>query len=343
MVQARLKYLLWVIIFASATVIYTLPTGASQLQNRSISVRDTRAGQTTNHVFDFEIGSTDPLGSIVFEYCESPIPNLPCNVPVGLNTSAATLSNQSGETGFSIYSTTNNQIILTRSIAPANLVPASYDFGDIVNPTATNETFSVRISTYGSIDGTGTQIDWGSVVSSTTQGVEITTEVPPTLQFCVGVTIPTDCASADGYFLQLGELRSNQTRTASSQMMGGTNADFGYIVTASGTTMASGSNEISAMSSRTTSKVGTSQFGINLRANSSPAVGAEPTGTGIATPTVDYSVPNQFKFVNGDIVASSNDETNEVKFTVSYVVNIPNGQAPGIYTSTMTYLCVATF
>lgn len=330
------------VIFVSVAVMLQGSVQALNLSERSIALQNTQASTSNQHTFKFNIASGDPLGSIVFEYCESPLPTVACVAPTGLNVSGVTLASESGETGFSIYSASNNQIIISRASLPANLVTATYVFNGAVNPSVI-DSFSVRISTHSSTDGTGAHTDRGSVVSSTTQGIGITTEVPPILVFCVGTSIPTDCSSASGYGLNLGELKPNQTRTATSQMMGGTNADFGYAISANGTTMASGINVIDQMSIRGGSVVGASQFGLNLRANSSPAVGADPSGLGIASPTGDYNVPNQFKFIPGEVVASSADETNTVKFTVSYIVNVPNGQASGVYTSTITYICVATF
>lgn len=342
MIKGMKTVSLLLVLFMSVTVALQGNSHALNLSERSIALQNTEVSTSNQHTFKFNIASTDPLGSIVFEYCESPLPTVACVAPTGLDVSSVTLSSESGETGFSIYSATGNQIILSRASVPANLVTATYVFNNATNPSVI-DSFSVRISTHSSIDGTGAHIDRGSVVSSTTQGIGITTEVPPILVFCVGTTIPTDCSSASGYGINLGELRSNQTRFATSQMMGGTNADFGYVISANGTTMASGTNAIDQMSVRGGSVVGASQFGLNLRANSSPALGAEPSGPGTASPTGDYNVPNQFKFVPGEVVASSADETNTVKFTVSYIVNVPNGQAPGVYTSTITYICVATF
>lgn len=315
---------------------------AFQFSERSLTLLDSKTSASTNHTYRFTLKTAAPLGSIKIQYCDDPFFALPCTAPTGLDVSAANLNTQSGETGFSILNATSNEIILTRPLGPSNAIPVQYEFSNAINPS-NRETFFVRISTYQTIDATGPYTDYGAVVSATTQGVGITTEVPPTLQFCVGVSIPSDCSSASGYLLQLGDLSANRTSVASSQMMGGTNADFGYIITATGGSMASGTNVISPLSTPTASQVGVGQFGINLRQNSSPAVGSDRTGTGIAVPAADYNNPNLFKYVSGDIVARSTDETNNVKFTVSYIVNIPRGQQPGIYSSTVTYLCVATF
>ena len=73
-----------------------------------------------------------------------------------------------------------------------------------------------------------------------------------------------------------------------------------------------------------------------------------PNLNGRATP--DYAVADTFKFVTGDIVADSNfDATGDPNpsdsqiYTVSYIANVPGSQPAGTYTTTLTYICTATF
>jgi hypothetical protein len=315
---------------------------AAQLTSRSLRVSSSLASASTTHEFTFDFPTTDDVGSIEFLYCDDPLRTQPCISPAGLDTSGASLTSQSGETGFSLQSASTNRIVLSRTASPASLVAGSYEFGDVTNPSA-EETFYVRIFTYQSEDGTGTADNHGTVVSSTTTGINIETEVPEILNFCVAKSIPAGCNSSTGNFLKLGELKSSTTAKATSQMVGGTNADFGYVITANGQTMTSGNNTIKAMSNKAPSASGQAQFGINLRNNSSPNVGKNPSGPGIAAPTSAYNSPNLFRYRNGDVVASSPDETNTKKFTVSYIVNVPASQPAGIYNTTITYVCVATF
>jgi hypothetical protein len=124
--------------------------------------------------------------------------------------------------------------------------------------------------------------------------------------------------------------------------MVGTNAPNGYTVTANGPTMTSGTDQIAGVVPPATSKTGVSQFGMNLKANLSPPVGAEPVGgSGSVAPL--YSSPNQFHFTDGGLVAASTGPTELSLFTVSYIVNIHNAQPAGIYNTTLTYLCTAGF
>lgn len=101
---------------------------------------------------------------------------------------------------------------------------------------------------------------------------------------------------------------------------------------------------------------GTSQFGMNLKANttavSTVAVGAEvaPTSNGTdlrGQASTDYRVVDQFKFESGNAVAASDfntpGPTNAQIFTASYIVNVAGSQIAGSYTTTLTYICTPTF
>jgi hypothetical protein len=81
---------------------------------------------------------------------------------------------------------------------------------------------------------------------------------------------------------------------------------------------------------------------MNLRVNTSPAVGSNPSGVGTGVISPSFSVPNSY-FFNNQVVASSVKSTDFNVFTVSYIVNISGDQQPGIYTTTLTYVAVAAF
>jgi hypothetical protein len=183
------------------------------------------------------------------------------------------------------------------------------------------------------------------VVFAIAPGLNIAAEVPPYLRFCASVTITAfDCSTANSYLIDMGEFASSRTVAASSEMVVATNAASGYSITISGTTLTSGNNTIPALLPGAASLMGTSQFGINLRSNSNPSIGANPAGPGVGgVVSVPYSAPNLFRFQNGDVLVSSSGSSDNQKFTISYVANVSNGQAPGYYASTMTYICLANF
>lgn len=316
---------------------------AGQLSSRRLQIDSPSPSAVTNHTFGFTFANTTAVGSVVLQYCTMPLFEEPCFAPAGVNVASALLLGQAGETGFTIGSTTANSITLTRAPQPVTTPQVSYKFGNITNPSTQARTFFARITSYASTDGSGTAIDAGSVANSTAQAITLSTEVPPILNFCVGNTIPGDCAAADGNFLQLGNLSAQNTATGNSQFWVGTNAQNGYSVTASGTTMTSGTNIIPALATPTFSAPGTNQFGMNLRANTVPAVGQEPAGPGPALPSASYNVPNQFAYTSLDVVASTGIPADWQRFTVSYIVNVSPTQPAGIYSTTLTYVCSAGF
>lgn len=317
------------------------PAAALQLAPRSLAIASSTGGATTRHTFQFEYASINPVGSVLFEYCTSPLEQLPCNAPSGLDASVAALSSQTGEAGFSVAGSSANTITLTRA-ATAPSTPSAYAFEGIVNPSAVGS-FYVRIFTYQTEDATGSYTDFGAVVNRITQGVSLSTEVPPILIFCVGVNIADDCSSASGNLVELGTLTPSGTARATSQLLAATNALFGVAISAYGTTLTSGNHLIPAPALPTPSASGNSQFGINLRANSDPPIGQEPIGIGAAQPASAYNIPNRYMFKNADVVATSTAATDFRKFTVSYIANVSPAQSPGTYTATITYLCTATF
>lgn len=319
---------------------------AAQVDNRSILLGTSAASANTDHTFNFDYISSSAIGSVEFEYCSNdPFPGQPCTAPVGLDVSGATLDSQTGETGFSIHgSTTTNRLVLTRTPAATTPGPAEYLFGGVINPSTPSQTSYVRIGTFATDDGTGSRTDEGGLAFTIVGGLGLSAYNPPFLEFCVGKVITGhDCSTATSGLVGFGNFAPNSTSFGTSQMTGATNDGNGYIIAVTGTTMTSGNNEIDAMNTAGSSVKGNSQFGFNLRDNSSPNVGSDPSGPGIAAPTANYNSVNQYKFSSGDIVASSSDTSDYRTFTASYIVNIDPDQAAGVYSTTLTYTAIATF
>jgi hypothetical protein len=319
------------------------PIQALELASRSLDVNSSLLLANTTHTFSFTFPDNSLTGSIVFEYCTSPLAQVVCNRPTGLDVSQATLQSQVGETGFGIESQNANEITLSRPPVSASNDAVQYVFNNVINPDLSAGTFYVRISTYSTSDGSGSSTDYGAVVSSTTNAVNVNTEVPPILDFCAGQNVTGNCVDTTGSFIQFGNLSKVATSSGTSQLAAGTNASSGLVITANGPTMTSGNDTITALSLPTGSRAGTSQFGINLRANAVPSIGSDYTGSGVIVPTGSYSIPNQFKFQSGDVIASSPGPSNFNTLTISYIVNISPSQTIGIYDTTITYICTASF
>jgi hypothetical protein len=323
-----------------------LPRGsADKLPNRTIQLINPQSGVQSVYHFSFDILNSNPIGSIRFQFCsETPLIDNPCTPPNGFDASTTTLTTQAGETGFSVDPSSDvNDIILTRPPVVTTPGSVSYDFSNVQNPTNEGSYF-VRIQTYASSDISGAYTDAGGLAFVINNPISISTEVPPYLLLCGGVTITDfDCDTTAGDYINFGELSSQATKSASTQLVLATNASSGYNLYADGTTMTAGNSIIPALTTSDVSRPGTSQFGFNFVANSTPAVGSDPVGPGSAIVDTNYAIANQYRFGNGELVASSPSASDYRKFTISYIVNIANSQPPGIYVTTLTYVAVASF
>jgi hypothetical protein len=318
---------------------------ALSLPNRSVVVSSAEPSAIATHTFQMTFSSSATLGSIEFEYCTTPLPTAPCVPPTGLSLAQAMLSSQSGNTGFSIDSadSTASTLILSRTPAAANDVPSSYVFSNVTNPSDPGQAIYIRLSTYSTSDATGSSLENAAVAFSTTSNFQVGASVPPFLNLCVGITVADNCKQVTDNSIDLGTLSSASTAEATSQVAAATNSDSGYGLFVLGTTMTSGNNIIPAASSPATSHQGSGQFGINLRKNTAPPIGFDPSGDGSAAPAYGYNNPNLFSFVSGTQIANSSLPTDYNLMTVSYIVNVENNQPAGIYSTTLTYLASAQF
>lgn len=335
------------LLFGGALIAVVLPTSAALVQNRLLDMSTSEAGiGGVTYSLQFDLVNSYSLGSIVLEICDDgPLPGTPCTVPAGFDASGVVLASQSGETGFAVHpSSTANRIVLGRAAAMTAPGTVSYDLGNIINPSLGNHTFYGRIYTYASSDGTGPSIDDGGLALSTANRVALTAEVPPYLLLCVAQSITGfDCLTATGNFLDFGEFSKTSVKTVESQLVIATNAGFGVGVSVSGLTLTSGNNVIPSLAVPTASAPGTSQFGINLRANTIPGIGQDPSGAGSVNPTANYNIPNFFTFNNGDYIAASAGASDVRKLTVTHIANVSNAQPPGVYNTTLTYIALASF
>lgn len=341
------RTLLLMLIMALNLAVMIQPVARADITtNRSITLSTAVPSAIANHLFNFSLPSSASIGSIVFEYCaNSPLIYYACVPPPGLNVNAAVLASQSGNTGFSVDTadTTSNVIVLSRGTAAGNLSPSSYLFTNITNPSMPGQSVFVRIWTHASSDGSGPKIDGGASAFAVQSIFSVGAYVPPFLKLCVGISVAPDCSVMTGDSIDLGTLSSNRVSLGQSQFATATNDPSGYSVYSLGTTMTSGNNTIPAITSAAPSFAGTGQFGFNLRANLQPAVGQDPVGLGTGLPSAGYNIPNKFMFINGDKITSSPQPSDYNRMTVSYIVNVPLNQAPGIYSTTITYVATAQF
>ena len=370
--------LLVVAVLLVATVVQVLlpnSADAAQITSRKLTLQagssdgGSTPGGNVNHSFEFTIPSTTALGSIKFEYCTTAADTgaLTCIMPTGLDTTGATLGTVSGAaTGFTLNNTTNGVPYIGRASASAITAGTqTVQLLGVVNPTAVNTTFFVRISTHGSLDGTGAAIDSGTVAASTARPIILSGTMPESLVFCTAEVVPLslggvpDCAAAtDGAIIFDRLFSPVDTATARSQMSASTNAGSGYAITVNGPTLTSGANTISGMATAGPLALGVSQFGLNVVENTSTLdITAAPLGDDVSVASNgtnfrgqaygDYAVDDQFKFVTGEIIADSGFSalggSDAQIFTISYIANVPGSLPAGTYSTTLTYICTPTY
>lgn len=320
-----------------------------QVLNRYNLLSTSEQSAVATHSIGFRYTNyTAQVGSVSFEFCaNSPIAQIPCVPPSGFDASGAVLAAQTGQTGFSISSldSTSNKLVIYRGAATPNAPNAEsvYRFTNVVNPD-TNGTYFVRIQTFSTMNGSGVAIEEGGIAFVITSPFNVNAEVPPHLLFCAATAITNyDCSSATSFFIDLGEFSISRPVVATSQMVVASNAGFGFSIAVAGTTLTSGNNIITPALTPAPSSPGSSQFGLNLRANNNPSIGANPTGPGTALVTSNYGQLNQFKFTQGDAVVTSASTSDYRKFTVSYLTNISSQQPAGVYATTVSYIALAHF
>ena len=342
----RLKLITAKLLIA-ASVIGLMPLSTyATFQPRTVTLTNTAVSAVTSHKFDITALTTGSVGSIKFLYCTTASGT--CTTPTGLSTTSATLSAQGGAIGFTIVNTTQGAPYISRGAASiASGTAITYTLGNVTNPSTTNLSFFIRVTSFAAINATGSPVDFGVTATSTATQVTVNAQVDEILTFCVYTGV--NCAAA-GSTVDLGVLTPSSTGVGVSYMDAGTNAGSGFAVQYNGPTLTSGGNTISAVgNTAAASTVGLAQFGINATgANAAPAVTGSQTPTGVApigVPSSNYNTADQYAYLASTptTLANSTSGANTTKYSVSYIANINSSQAAGAYTSTITYICTATF
>jgi hypothetical protein len=296
---------------------YPMTASAAQITVRSVAIDSSAVSASTKYTFAFTT-ATAGIKGITFQACSN-ASGASCTPATGFSGASAVHGAITGLTGTWVDDSQAAMMRInnsTGSIAGTD----SVIFNTVTNPSTTG-VFYIWMSTYSDVTYSA-PLDTGTVVASTGSNVTVTANVDETLTFTVGAS----AAMTPG-------LTSSTTASGSSTMSVLTNAATGYSVTYTGTTLTSGLNTIAAMSLGT-KQTGTAQFGINLRNNTAPDVGVDPTSG--ATPASDYNTIDSFKFVAGTTptaLASRTGVTNTDSYTISYIADIPASQAPGAYTA----------
>jgi hypothetical protein len=151
--------------------------------------------------------------------------------------------------------------------------------------------------------------------------------------------------------VDLGVLDSTATKTGTATFTVRAYNNSGYtVVTVSQPPQTSAGVFLTPMSSQGASSVGTEQFGINLKANTSPATfGANPSlqpdsSFADGEAASGYDTANQFKYNAGDTIAqTSASGWGQTTYTISYIANITGITRAGAYTMVHDLVAIATY
>lgn len=374
------RFFLLAFVLLAGVMLAALPSfGAYAIEtitNRTLTLSSSSpnaSNATTTYTFTFTVGNTSTaVQSVGIQICDAA--DGTCNAPTGFTNASATLASQptglgsgSGWTINGSPGTTHELDIANASNSTAPSGSQTIVFGNVQNPTTANHSFYARITTYS--DAYTTAVDNGVVAGSTAQAIVLTGTMPESLTFCTGQSVSLtagipDCSTATAGNVTFNQLFSPSSSSyATSQMAASTNAASGYAITVSGSTLTSGSNTVPAMTSATTSAVGTGQFGLNLvldtaanaaspapsplSADVTPSGGTFEKGEPLAGfNTGGNAATAQYKFNDtgtNNVADSQSAATDPQIFTATYLVNVAGHQAAGTYTTTLTYICTATF
>jgi hypothetical protein len=371
------------LVITAVAVFAAPPTQAGTLTSRSITLINgasdggSKPSGVVNHKFTFTPVATS-IGSMRFTYCSgvTAAPMASCTNPTGFTSTGSSLASTTftGIPGtWTLANTGTAGFTVSAASAQTSSGAITLQLNAVTNPSAAaGTTFWVQIETYASttVGSMGSGQDLGVVAAATVPQFTVSGYMPESLVFCVGTTVNSTCSTVTGSSTNLGTFSPVTTTSGTSMFAASTNATSGYAITYTGDTLKSGANAVTAMSSATTSSIGTSQFGINLMNNTGPSpcptVGAavSPANNGSnfnGNPIAGYNTACTFKFtpitaanaggVGGgtapDTIANSTSgatKTSDAQaYTVSYLVNVSGNQPAGSYSTVLTYVATATF
>lgn len=146
----------------------------------------------------------------------------------------------------------------------------------------------------------------------------------------------------------MGTLGPTTTGTAVSTVAVRSYLSSGYTMQIAGAPPTQGTHALTALATPSTSNQGAEQFGINLALNTAPAMGAIPVhalanGSGNGEVADDYSTPDLFKYIEGDVIALSDASSSETTYTMSMIINVSNVTPGGRYTGTFSAVVVPLY
>jgi hypothetical protein len=149
--------------------------------------------------------------------------------------------------------------------------------------------------------------------------------------------------------VSFGALSTSVAKTATSTFKVLNYTSSGYKVYTVGNTPTNGGHNLTGMSPAAASQVGVEQYGMNLKANTSPTTfGAEPvqvpsSSFSYGAASTGYATANNFRYVAGEEIANAPKTSGETDYTISYIVNIATTTPGGVYSGSQSLVVVGTY
>lgn len=139
-----------------------------------------------------------------------------------------------------------------------------------------------------------------------------------------------------------GTLNKGMVRYDTAMFRAATTSKNGYAIEVFGNSLSTVSHTIAPLNSVSGSSPGDEQFGFNLRQNSNPTIGNDPSG-GKGQAASGYSIPDAYKFTSGDIVAQASQQSQYTEYTASFIGNIDDVSHAGEYSTQLTFVITGKY
>lgn len=148
--------------------------------------------------------------------------------------------------------------------------------------------------------------------------------------------------------VNLGALSTSATKTGTATFSVLNYTSYGYIVQILGSPPSNGGYSLTGLSSPDSSQAGQEQFGINLKNNGSPDIGAEAqqvpdSSFSFGAAATGYNVADSFKYVSGNTIAQATKSSGRTDYTISYIANISINTPGGSYSGDQTLVVTGTY
>lgn len=151
--------------------------------------------------------------------------------------------------------------------------------------------------------------------------------------------------------VNLGALSASSASTGQATFSVRDYTSSGYNVYMLGTAPSSSGHTLTADTSDTGWASNTEEFGVNLVANTSPAVGANATcqasgfcyGVSGDGSTNNYIQTNKFRFNNDEVIASGPKSSGETDYTMSFMAGITGTTPAGPYQANLTLIATGSY